>query len=557
MDKRTGSQVIIDALQEAGVDLAFGYPGGAIMPLYDTLLDSSIRHILTRHEQAAVHAADGYSRASDKLGVCIATSGPGATNLVTGICTASMDSSRVLCITGQVNSKLIGTDGFQEADIIGITAVATKQSYLLRTTDELPRVLAEAIFIASSGRPGPVIVDVPKDVLLGTTDRRCSPLTELAGYEHAPKHHSGDLARAHGLLSQAQRPVCVVGGGCRLAGATDLFRRWVEKTNIPVTNTLMGMGACDTSYPHQLGMLGMHGMRRANRAVTECDVLVALGMRFDDRVTGMVSKFAPHAKVIHVDIDEAEIGKIVSVDVPIHGNLREVMQAWLALLDTDDTPCRQDWLDYLHGVGDGLRPDRDDASGIVPTMLIGEVLKLAEPGTIVVTDVGQQQMWTAQRVKPARPENFITSGGAGTMGFGLPSAIGAQCARPDERVLVIAGDGGFQMTMAELATVRRENLPLKILIVDNKYLGMVRQWQELFCDRRYSAVDLSDNPDFAALARVYKIDAFTLENVDAMADTLQAWWQCDGPALLHCISEPEDNVYPMVPAGAGLSDMLE
>ncbi|GJM25222.1 MAG: acetolactate synthase [Phycisphaerae bacterium] len=555
---RTGSRVVIDALEQAGVSVAFGYPGGAIMPLYDELLDAKFKNILTRHEQGAIHAADGYARATNKVGVCIATSGPGATNLVTGICTAQMDSSPVLCLTGQVPSQLIGTDGFQEADVLGVVTSITKQAYLVRSVDDLPRVMAEALFICMSGRPGPVVVDIPKDVLIATTAATCEPITELPGYIPTPKLDATLLPKAHELLKASKQPVCIVGGGCRLSHATDRFRQWCDKTQVPVITTLMGLGSTDPDYAGWLGMPGMHGLRRANMAIVNCDLIVALGIRFDDRVTGKLAVFAPDARIVHVDIDEAELSKLVKVDVPINADLNEALVVWNKLLDEDPVQSFKSWQKEAMDVGDGLKPNyAHDADNIPPTALLDEVLSMIGPDAIVTTDVGQHQMWTAQRVRLNDPKKWITSGGAGTMGYGVPSAMGAQMACPDQRVLAVCGDGGFQMTMAEMATIARCKLPLKILIMDNKFLGMVRQWQELFFDNRYSAVDLSDNPDFAALARVYGLQAFTLDHVDEMSSTLDAWWNCEGPALLHAVCHLEENVFPMVPAGAGLGDMVE
>jgi acetolactate synthase-1/2/3 large subunit len=556
--ERTGSQIVLDALVEAGVDVAFGYPGGAIMPLYDALLDSPIRHILTRHEQAAIHAADGYARAGSGLGVCVATSGPGATNLVTGITTARMDSVPVLCITGQVPQRLIGTDAFQEADILGVATAITKQSYLVRSCDALPEVMAEAIHIARTGRPGPVLVDIPKDVLTARTSRTRPPVIRLVGYDPMPALDSADLEKAQELLESAVRPVCIVGGGCKLSGATEWFRRWCDVTQVPVITTLNGIGAADPDYPGWLGMPGMHGLRRANRAITACDLIVAMGIRFDDRVTGKLEQFAPNARIIHIDIDAAEIGKIVPVDVAVHGDLSAVLRAWLAILEEYPLTPFVEWQQQAMAVGDGLGTAPPAQPGQVPsTALLDVLFGIIGPDAIVTADVGQHQMWAAQRIAPSSPYKWITSGGAGTMGFGLPAAIGAQFACPDQRVLAILGDGGFQMSMAELATIRRCDLPVKILIMDNKYLGMVRQWQELFFNHRYSAVDLSDNPDFAALARVYGIEAFTLCSAEPMHSAIETWWGTEGPALLHAVCQLEENVFPMVPAGAGLSDMVE
>ena len=558
MASRTGSQIIVDALREAGVETVFGYPGGAIMPLYDALLDSGLTHVLTRHEQAAIHAADGLSRAAGRLGVCLATSGPGATNLVTGICTAQMDSAALLCITGQVPSTLIGTDAFQEADVPGVVGAITKQTYQVRQVDDLPRVMAEAIFLATTGRPGPVVVDVPKDIQLARSSVESPRIDQLRGYQPHPQLDHTDVARAHALLMGSHKPVAIVGGGCRISNATTPFRRFCDATQIPVITTMMGIGSADPDYCGWLGMPGMHGHRRSNLAITECDLIVAMGMRFDDRVTGVLDRFAPHARIVHIDIDEAELSKLVRADLSVHGDLREVLEAWLDLLPDQPPPSFETWRTKAMAAGDGLAPANTDIDGAVPpTALLDAVLALAGHDTIVTTDVGQHQMWTAQRVRCADPQHFVTSGGAGTMGFGLPSAMGAQIGRPDHRVLAIVGDGGFQMTLAEMATIRRMNLPVKVLVMDNKYLGMVRQWQELFFDRRYSGVDLSDNPDFAALARVYGWDAFSLDRCDDMAAVLDAWFYCDGPALLHATCRLEENVFPMVPAGAGLSEMVE
>ncbi len=558
MAARAGAQLVIDALLEAGVETVFGYPGGAIMPLYDALLDSPIEHVLTRHEQAAIHAADGYARSSGRLGVCVATSGPGATNLVTGICTAMMDSTPLLCLTGQVATPLIGTDGFQEADTLGIVAVITKHSYLVRSADELPSVIQEAIYLAQTGRPGPVLVDLPKDVLLARTDAVAPPQVHVPGYVAKPAVDHTAVKRAHELLKSSERPVCMVGGGCASADATALLRQWCEAIQIPVITTLMGIGAADPDYAGWLGMPGMHGLRRANRAITACDVIVAMGMRFDDRVTGKIEAFAPHARIVHVDIDVAEIGKIIPVDIAVHGDLATVLETWLDLLVTEDCPSFSAWQREAMDVGDGLTAPADGAPGTVPsTILLDALLKMIGPNCFVTTDVGQHQMWVAQRIRPANPRHFITSGGAGTMGFGLPSAVGAAFANPHERIVAIVGDGGFQMTMAELATIRRCNVPVKIMVMDNKYLGMVRQWQELFFAHRYSGVDMSDNPDFAELARVYGLAAFKLECSKDMESVLKEWWTCDGPALLHAVCRAEENVFPMVPAGAGLAEMVE
>jgi len=555
---RSGSQVVVDALLGAGIDVVFGYPGGAIMPLYDVLLDSPIRHILTRHEQGAIFAADGYARASGRLGVCITTSGPGATNLMTGICTAMMDSVPVLCLTGQVPTGIIGTDAFQEADVLGIVSAVTKQALLARSVGELPETLSEAIYIATTGRPGPVVVDLPKNVLSGRTTRGCSGIHNMPGYEPMPKLDVAAVREAHALLKGARRPVCIVGGGCKLSGATDAFRRWCAATQMPVVTTLNGIGSPDPRYPGLLGMLGMHGLRQANRAVAAADLIIALGMRFDDRVTGKVDEFGHGSQIIHVDIDAAEMGKIIPVNLAVHADLRVALEAWLTLLEADPlAPCTA-WRDETLAAGCGLQsPSARNGDGVSAIEVLDALFPLIGPDAIVTTDVGQHQMWAAQRARPADPRKFITSGGAGSMGYGLPAAVGAQFACPDQKVVAIVGDGGFQMTMAELATIRRCNLPLKIIVMDNKYLGMVRQWQQMFFEGRYSAVDLSDNPNFAALARVYGLAAFELGAADDPADVLARWWACDGPALLHCHCRVEENVFPMVPPNALLSQMVE
>ena len=559
MATRRGTQVVLDALVEAGVDSIFGYPGGAIMPLYDELLNyPTLRHVLVRHEQGAIHMADGYARASGRLGVCLTTSGPGATNLATGIVTAMMDSTPLLCLTGQVASRLIGTDAFQEADVVGMATTLTKQSFLVRDIEELPEAMAEAIFIARSGRPGPVLIDLPKDVLLASTVQVSPPVTSVPGYEPVPQLQTRQIEAAHAALLEARRPVCIVGAGCKLSGATRIFRRWCDLVGLPVTETLLGLGSVDPRYPGRLGMLGMHGLRRANKAVTAADLILAFGMRFDDRVTGRVDSFAPNARILHVEMDAAEIGKIIAVDVPVIADLRGALEAWVPRLEATEFEPYTAWCREAMSWGDGLSmPTPQQPALVPPTEVLDALFELIGPATIVTTDVGQHQMWAAQRCRPADARKFITSGGAGTMGFGLPAAIGAQLACPQERVVAIVGDGGFQMTMAELATLRRLQLPVKIIIMDNKYLGMVRQWQELFFEQRYSAVDLSDNPDFAALARVYGITTVTLSQRERIAQDLATWWETPGPALLHCLCHMEDNVYPMVPAGAALGEIME
>ena len=554
----SGADLVVDALLDTDVEVAFGYPGGAIMPLYDAILDSPINHVLTRHEQAAIHAADGYARASGRLGVAIATSGPGATNLVTGICTALMDSSPVLCITGQVNTPTIGTDAFQEADVLGIVSTVTKQAFLVRTLHDLPEMLAEAIHIAQTGRPGPVLVDIPKNVLAGKTAGHYEPVTSIPGYHPRTPLDREALLSAHEMLKQAERPVCIVGGGCKLAGAADAFRRWCELTGMPAITTLNGIGAADPDYPALLGMLGMHGLRYANRAVDQADLIIGLGMRFDDRVTGRVDAFGHNARIIHVDIDAAEVGKIIPVDIGVVADLKTALDAWNDVLERDPITPPEAWVAQTLSIGDGLQtPAPDEGDGVSTIDVLNKLFPIIGPDPIVTTDVGQHQMWTAQRIFPNGPRSLITSGGMGTMGSSLSFAMGAQFTDLQRRVLAICGDGGFQMGLSELATVRRCNLPLKILVLDNRFLGMVRQWQEMFFDGRYSAVDLSDNPDFAALARVYGLKAFQITQTDEIESVIKRWWSCAGPALLHCRCRLEENVFPMVPANASLAEMVE
>ena len=558
MPHRSGSQVVIDALLAAGVDTVFGYPGGAIMPFFDVLMDAPLRHILTRHEQMAVHAADAYARSSGRLGVCITTSGPGATNMATGMCTAHMDSAPVLCISGQVAAPFVGSDAFQEADIYAMATGMTKQAFLVRQVDELPAVIAEAIFVATSGRPGPVLLDLCKDVQIDKTDLPTPTIDSLPGYIHNPTLDHERIRQAHDLLKQAKRPTCIIGGGCRYSEAAEAFRRWCELTQVPVANTLQGVGATHPDYPGRLGMVGVHGLRRANEAVCECDVLIALGMRMDDRVTGKVERFAPHAKVIHVDIDDAELGKIIPPTVAVHADLKVALDAWCELLETDPVEPFTAWRDECSAVRSGLAaPPRDGHNQIQPQRVLDDVFNIIGVGHFVTTDVGQNQMWTCQRVVVDSPRKFMSSGGAGTMGYGFPAAIGAALGNPGEKVLAVVGDGGFQMALMELATVARLKVPVKVLILDNQFLGMVRQWQELFFESRYSGTRMDDNPDFAALAKVYGLAAFTLADPDKIAATLEAWWNSDGPALCHCICHASENVYPMVSPGVGIDEMME
>jgi len=558
MPRRNGSQVILDALLAAGVDTIFGYPGGQIMPFFDVLMDAPIQHVLTRHEQMAVHAADAYARSSGRLGVCVTTSGPGATNMATGISTAQMDSAPVLCISGQVPAPFLGSDAFQEADVYAMVTAMTKQAFQARDIEDLPEIVAEAIFVATTGRPGPVLIDLCKNAQVDETDKPTPTITSLPGYVPVPPLNTDALASAHALLRQAERPVAIIGGGCRWAGATDAFRRWCDLTHMPVANTLQGTGAPRLDDAGRLGMSGVHGLWRANNAICNCDLLIALGMRMDDRVTGKVDTFAPNAKVIHVDIDAAELGKIVRPWVAIHADLHAALTAWCDLLRDEPVEPFDAWRDTCMAARTGLDvPPIDPAAGLQPQRILDQVFDMIGAGAIVTTDVGQNQMWTCQRAVVDDPSQFLSSGGSGTMGYGVPAAIGAAVGDPDQKVLAVVGDGGFQMAVMELATASRLKLPVKILVLDNKVLGMVRQWQEMFFHERYSGTDLRDNPDFAALAAVYGLAAFTLRRPDEIPTTLKAWWSCDGPALCHCLCHPYENVYPMVCPGVGIDEMLE
>jgi acetolactate synthase-1/2/3 large subunit len=544
-----GAQFLIKALEREGVEVIFGYPGGAIMPVYDALIDSKIRHILVRHEQAAALAADGYARASGKVGVCMATSGPGATNLVTGIANAYMDSVPVVAITGQVATSLMGTDAFQEVDIFGITLPVVKHSFLVRTAAELPEIVHEAFRIARSGRPGPVLVDLPKDIANTVAEYEFGA-SATAEATAAPSNPS--IAYAKQLLRASERPVAYVGGGVGMAKATDELKSFVETTRVPVVATLKGLGAIPTRHELALGMMGMHGTKAANHAVQESDLLVCIGARFDDRATGRLNGFAPHAKVIHLDVDAAEIGKLRHADAPVTGNLRDSLKALAIPLEIE--PWRQKCLGMKE-----LNTWNYDAPGtqVYAPDFLKRLSERAGENCIVACDVGQHQMWVAQHFHFTNPAQHLTSGGLGTMGFGLPAAIGAQFAFPDSTVINVSGDGSIMMNLQEFATLRRYELPIKIVLFDNSALGMVRQWQELFHDRRYSEVDLSDNPDFALVAQSMGLASFRVERrneVDSAIDQLMA---ARGPVLAHVIIHQEANVWPIVGPGKSNSEMMD
>ncbi len=553
-----GARILLECLSRLGIKEIFGYPGGAVIPIYDELYSfKDIKHYFARHEQGAVHEADGYARSTGKVGVCLATSGPGATNLVTGIMTAHMDSIPLLAITGQVTSTLLGKDAFQESDIVGITVPITKNNYLVQDIRELPRILKEAYYIASTGRPGPVLVDIPRDIQLEEIPydefkKLYEQEFELEGYNPVYEGHKGQIKTAIKMIKDSKKPLIIAGAGILKGHAYDELKEFVDKTNIPVAMTLLGLGSFPGNHELALGMIGMHGTTYANYAANEADLVIAAGMRFDDRVTGNPLKFLPNANIIHIDIDPAEIGKNKLIDVPIVGDVKNV----LAELNRKIPKLSHTkWLDEVAKLKKkySLTFRKTEEDILIPQEILFEINKLTKGEVIVATDVGQHQMWSAQFIKFNNPYSILTSGGAGTMGFGLPAAIGAQVANPDKKVLAIVGDGGFQMTFQELMMVKEYNLPVKIFIINNSYLGMVRQWQELFNDRRYSSVDLSYNPDFIKIGEAYGIKSIQLKTKKDLKKHLKKILESDEAVLVECIVEKEENVYPMIPAGKDVS----
>jgi acetolactate synthase I/II/III large subunit len=557
-----GAEIVLRCVRAEGVDLVFGYPGGAIMPLYDALDGSGVRHILTRHEQGAVFAAEGYARVTGKVGVAMATSGPGATNLVTGIADAKMDSVPLVCITGQVRTAMIGTDAFQETDVFGVTLSLTKWSRLVRTIEEIPEVIAEGFHWARSGRPGPVVIDIPTDILKAKK--------EFSGpVKFTPQARPAD-AKADGtftdaivaLLQRATRPVALVGAGAKLSGAIPELRRLLDDLNVPTFATVHGLGAVPPQSPYYLGMVGMHGTRAANTALHETDLLLVFGARLDDRVTGDPTRFAPNAKIVHFEIDPAQLDRVRACELPVIGDLASTIPAFHAELRNASLP---DWSGWRAIACGAERAELDPRGLAQPTIrFLDELFSRLPEDNVIIADVGQHQMWAAQRYRSSSPRGFITSGGLGAMGFALPAAVGVQLAKPETCVLCVSGDGGFQMNIQELATVHRLGLPIKMVIVDNKYLGMVRQWQQLFYARNYAETDLSDNPDFVEIAKAYKIHGWRL-NEAAMVeypvaaetgDLIENFLRSPEPELLVFDCAPEANVYPMVPAGAALSEMV-
>ncbi|MDD1720360.1 MAG: biosynthetic-type acetolactate synthase large subunit [Methanoregulaceae archaeon] len=552
---KSGAKILIEGLRREGVETIFGYPGGVVLPIYDELYDSPLRHILVRHEQAAAHAADGYARASGRVGVCLATSGPGACNLVTGIATAYMDSIPIVAITGQVPTSLLGNDAFQESDITGITMPVTKHNYLVKRTEDLDRVVHEAFYIANTGRRGPVLIDVPKDVVVREIESETPVQGEitLRGYQPTYRGHPRQIEKALEILASAERPVIYAGGGVILSDASGELVSLAEKMMIPVTTTLMGLGAIPCDHPLNLGMLGMHGTAYANFAITECDLLLAVGVRFDDRVTGKLDTFASRAQIIHIDIDPAEIGKNKRVAIPIVGDAKGVLQDMLSLIKKQGN--YETWRKKI-GTWKKDHPlrFRDDGT-LRPQYVIQQLSRLLDGKGVIVSEVGQNQMWTAQYFCFRRPRTWITSGGLGTMGYGLPAAMGAQFACPDEVVFDIAGDGSIQMNIQEFGTIAQYKIPVKVAILNNRFLGMVRQWQELFYDRRYSYTELPP-VDFVKIAKAYGIDGIQVNTKDEVVPALKAAIETDGPFVLDFRVEREENVFPMVPAGAAINEML-
>lgn len=552
-----GSAVLIDALHQQGVEVIFGYPGGAVLPIYDALYKNPIRHVLTRHEQGAIHAAEGYARVSGKVGVVIGTSGPGATNLVTGITDAMMDSIPLVVFTGQVSSTVIGTDAFQEADIIGITQPITKHNYQVQSVEDMPRIIKEAFHIASTGRPGPVVVDVPKNVAneVFETPESLDVEVNLPGYQPTTEPNFKQIEKAVHLLSEAKKPLLLGGAGILHAGGADLFVEFAEKYDIPVVTTLLGLGTIPGNHPQFLGMAGMHGYYTANMAINDCDLLVNIGARFDDRLTGDLAKFAPNAKVVHIDIDPAELGKNIPTEVPIVADAKKALEALLSKQLTMQDTSR--WNEKLKQMSEDypLWYETDDEF-ILPQEALEAVHDITEGEAIVTTDVGQHQMWTAQYYGLNNPDSWVTSGGLGTMGFGFPAAIGAQIAKPDRTVVSIVGDAGFQMTAQELSLLQEFRYPVKVIILNNGALGMVRQWQEEFYDERYSESLIQVQPDFVKLGEAYNIPAYRVDTHEEMREVFEKTLTNDEPVLIDVRVKQMENVYPMVAPGAGLNEMI-
>jgi acetolactate synthase-1/2/3 large subunit len=554
-----GSHAVVQSLVNEGVNLLFGYPGGAIMPVYDALHDyhEQVHHVLVRHEQGAVHAAQGYARVTGKVGVCIVTSGPGATNTITGIADAMIDSTPLVVITGQVGSSLLGTDAFQETDIVGISQPITKWNYQVKKAAEIPEAIARAFYIARSGRPGPVLIDITKDAQFGEVEFYYEKINRVRSYHPVVKPDLDKIAEAARLINLAKKPMALIGQGVILGGAERELQQFLEKSGIPAAWTLLGMSALPTGHPLNVGMLGMHGNYGPNVKTNESDLIIALGMRFDDRVTGNVQSYALNAKVIHLEIDPAEIHKIIYADVPVLGNIKETLPLLTNMVTTNSHP---EWLnefkvchkvEKLKIIDSELHPMR---KGLTMGEVISKVSASMNDDAVVVTDVGQHQMMASRYFKFKQSRSVVTSGGLGTMGFGLPAAIGAKLGRPDREVVLFVGDGGFQMTIQELGTIFQSKVPVKIVLLNNNFLGMVRQWQELFFDKRYSYTELV-NPDFQMIAKGYGLDSEKVDSRDNLDEAISRMTKVQGPYLLEVVVEKEGNVFPMVPAGASVSDI--
>ncbi|MCQ1058807.1 acetolactate synthase 2 catalytic subunit [Photobacterium sp. DNB23_23_1] len=545
----TGAELVVTALQKQGIKTIFGYPGGAIMPIYDALYDGGVEHILCRHEQGAAMAAIGMARSTQDVAVCMATSGPGATNLMTGLADAFLDSVPIVAITGQVASSHIGTDAFQEMDVIGMSLACAKHSYLVTDIDDLIPTLAEAFEVAKAGRPGPVVVDIAKDVQLAQApDGDLTPITPPA----LPVATTEQVATAQQLLSESQRPVLYVGGGVQLAKATNTVRTFLTMNPMPSVSTLKGLGTIERHDPHYLGMLGMHGTKTANLVVQECDLLIVVGARFDDRVTGKLDTFAPHAKVIHIDIDAAEFNKLRHAHAPLRGDINVILP------QLELSQNINDWADYTASLRQQNKWRYDHPGDLIYAPLLMKQLSDMMPDSAMIsTDVGQHQMWAAQHMQPREPQNYITSAGLGTMGFGLPAAMGAKVARPDDESILITGDGSFMMNIQELGTLKRRQIPVKMVLINNQRLGMVRQWQSLFFDGRHSETILDDNPDFVMLAKAFDIPGKTITRKEDVEPALKEMLASKTAYLLHVLISEEDNVWPLVPPGAANQDMLE
>ncbi len=564
MTKLPGKQMVVEALKREGVDVVFGFPGGAIIDVYDAMeKDGNIKHVLVRHEQGAAHAADGYARATGKVGVCIATSGPGATNTVTGIATAYMDSIPMVVFTGQVPTSLIGNDAFQEVDIVGITRPCTKHNYLVKDVHKLPTILKEAFYIAGSGRPGPVLIDLPKDIQNQVAEFDYPDKIKLRSYNPVVEPHTRQIERAFKLIEKSKQPIIYAGGGVIIANAHKELRKLAEAIYAPVTMTLMGLGGFPGTHEQSLGMLGMHGTYCANMAMANTDLIIAVGARFDDRVTGKIEAFAPNASIIHIDIDPTSIQKNVKVDVPIVGDCRRALKKLVKVIEEDGRPPEvwkekyQPWWDQIRAWNKRHPLTYKTEPGVIkPQYVIEKLYELTKGKAIVTTEVGQNQMWTAQFYKFDEPRTLLTSGGLGTMGYGFPAAIGAQMAFPDKLVIDVAGDGSIQMNIQEMATAMEQKLPVKIIILNNQFLGMVRQWQELFYDRRYAATEFSVTPDFVKLAEAYGAKGFRATKPEEVEDTLKKGLETDCLTIMEFAIAREEGVFPMVPAGKATTEML-